>query len=77
MSAMKQFENVTVLFIAGFGPIVRDAAVEKSPVAGDIWLASHFSMRSSAKVMLLFPHKGEEDDTYFNYHRAPDTSAGK
>lgn len=29
MSAMKQFENVTVLFIAGFGPIVRDAAASR------------------------------------------------
>jgi hypothetical protein len=26
---MKQFENVTVLFIAGFGPIVRDAAASR------------------------------------------------
>jgi hypothetical protein len=63
-------------FLAEVEPGTR-FEVEKSPVAGDIWLASHFSMRSSAKVMLLFPHKGEEDDTYFDYHRAPNTSAGK
>jgi hypothetical protein len=44
--------------------------VEKHPVSGDIWLASHYSMRSNAKIMLLFPHKGQEDDSYFDYHRA-------
>ena len=44
--------------------------VEKRPVAGDIWMASHFAMKSNAKVMLVIPHKGEEDDTYFNYRKA-------
>lgn len=44
--------------------------VEKRPVAGDIWLASHYSMKSNARIMLLFPHRGQEDDTYFNYHKA-------
>ena len=44
--------------------------VEKRPVTTDIWLASHYSMKSNAKVMLLIPHKGAEDDTFFNYHRA-------
>ena len=48
--------------------------VEKKPVAGDIWMASHFSMKSNAKVLLLVPHKGEEDDTYFNYRKATSTS---
>ncbi|MGA7218665.1 MAG: hypothetical protein WBX38_10145 [Candidatus Sulfotelmatobacter sp.] len=44
--------------------------VEKRPVAGSIWMASHYSMRANAKIMFLFPHKGQEDDSYFNYHRA-------
>jgi hypothetical protein len=44
--------------------------VEKRPVTDDIWLASHYSMKSNAKVMLLIRHKGAEDDTFFNYHRA-------
>jgi len=44
--------------------------VEKRPVAGDIWMASHFAMKSNAKVMLVIPNKGEEDDTYFNYRKA-------
>lgn len=48
--------------------------VEKRPVAGNIWMATHYSMRSNAKIMLLFPHRGQEDDSYFNYRRASPTS---
>ena len=44
--------------------------LEKIPVSQDIWLASHFAMKSDAKVMLLFRHRSQEDDTYFNYHKA-------
>jgi hypothetical protein len=29
MSAMKEFENVTVLFIASFGPTVRDVTASR------------------------------------------------
>jgi hypothetical protein len=51
--------------------------VEKCPVAEDIWLASHFSMKSNAKILLLFRRRGEEDDSFFNYHRAANSSSGK
>jgi hypothetical protein len=51
--------------------------VEKRPVSDDIWLASHYSMKSNAKVLLLFPHRGHEDDSYFNYRRASAVAAGK
>ena len=44
--------------------------VEKRSVTSDIWLASHYSMKSNAKIMLLFPHRGQEDESYFNYHKA-------
>lgn len=44
--------------------------VEKRPVNGEIWMASHYSMRSNAKVMLFIPHRGAEDDSYFNYRPA-------
>jgi len=42
-------------------------ASRKIPTGRDpnIWLASHYSMKSNAKVMLLIPHKSEEDDTFF------------
>lgn len=49
--------------------------VEKRPVNGDIWLATRYSMRANAKVLLLFPHRGQEDDSYFNYHKSSATAA--
>lgn len=44
--------------------------VEKRPVTDSIWMASHFAMKSNAKVLFVVSRKGEEDDTYFNYHKA-------
>jgi hypothetical protein len=44
--------------------------LEKSPVDDNVWLASHFSMKSQAKVLYLFNHNSSEDDTYFDYERA-------
>jgi hypothetical protein len=34
--------------------------VEKRPVTTDIWLASHYSMKSNAKVMLLIPTRAQK-----------------
>src|SRR5579862_494047 len=56
-------------FIAEVEPGTR-FELDKRPVTADIWLASHYSMTANAKVMFLIPHKGAEDDTFFNYHRA-------
>jgi len=50
--------------------------IEKAPVSGDIWLTKHFSMKSNARVLLLFPHHGQEDDSFFNYHKAAKDSTG-
>jgi hypothetical protein len=46
--------------------------LEKKPVAGneDIWMAAHFAMKSRARVMLLILHHGEEDDSFFDYHKS-------
>jgi len=46
--------------------------LEKKPVAGDenIWMAAHFAMKSRARVMLLIPHHGQEDDSFFDYHKS-------
>ena len=62
-------------FLAEVEPGTR-FEVEKRPVAGDIWMASHYSMKSNAKVMLLFPHRGQEDVSYFNYQEAADNPSG-
>jgi outer membrane lipoprotein-sorting protein len=51
--------------------------VEKRPVSGDIWLASHYSMTANAKALLLFPHRVQEDDSYFDYHKTSDASVGQ
>jgi hypothetical protein len=62
--------------IEGFLALVEPGTrfeVEKRPITTDFWFASHFSMKSNAKVMLLFPHRGEEDDMYFHYHKAENT----
>jgi hypothetical protein len=63
-------------FLAEVEPGTR-FEVEKRPVTSNIWLASHYSMKSNAKVMLLFPHKGEEDDSYFNYHNSSDAPSAR
>jgi hypothetical protein len=44
--------------------------LEKTPVTKEIWLAKHFSERANAKVMMLVPHKSQEDDTFSDYHKA-------
>jgi hypothetical protein len=41
--------------------------LQKSPVANGIWQPSHYSMRAHAKVLMLFNHNSEEDETYWDY----------
>jgi hypothetical protein len=62
-------------FLAEVEPGTR-FELEKTPVTKDIWLAKHFSMRAKAKVMMLVPHKSQEDDTYSNYHKAAEGESG-
>jgi hypothetical protein len=42
----------------------------KIPVSSDIWLPSHLAVKSRSKVVFIFSHQTDEDDTYFNYHPA-------
>jgi AcrB/AcrD/AcrF family len=52
--------------------------LEKTPVADDIWLASHFTMTAKAEILDVFGHNRHEDVAYFDYHKAPPMpSAGK
>ena len=44
--------------------------LEKMPVAHDIWLPKHFVMKSRAKILFFFRSNTQEDDTYFDYHQA-------
>ena len=61
-------------FLAQVEPGTR-FELEKRPVSADVWLPSHFSMTARAKVLFLFPHNGQEDETYFKYHKTPSLSA--
>jgi hypothetical protein len=58
--------------IAGFLAQVEPGThfeLEKEPVSPGIWLPSHFSMRARSRILYLIPHRGQEEDTYFNYHK--------
>lgn len=47
--------------------------LEKSPVDDNVWLVSHFSVKSQAKVLYLFNHDSSEDDTYFDYQHVAES----
>jgi hypothetical protein len=56
--------------IAGFLARVEPGTefdLQNMPVGNGIWQASHFSMRSQAKVLFMFNHNSQEDDTYWDY----------
>lgn len=41
--------------------------LQKAPVGNGIWQPSHFSMKSHAKVLFLFNHNSQDDETYWDY----------
>ena len=49
--------------------------LEKQPVSSDIWLPSHYAMKANARIMYVFTHHGQEEDSFFDYHPAADSSA--
>jgi hypothetical protein len=55
-------------FLARVEPGTR-FELENAPVPGGVWLASHFSMKSDAKVLHMFNHSSQEEDTYFDYQK--------
>ena len=46
--------------------------LEESPVAGGMWQVTHFAMKSNAKILHLFTHDSEADETYFDHKRIAD-----
>jgi len=61
------------VFIAGFLARVEPGTrfeVEKAPVADGVWLPTHFAMKSRAKILFVLTHRENEDETYFDYHKA-------
>lgn len=56
-------------FLARVDPGTR-FELEKEPVAENVWLPKHFAMKANAKILLMFNHNQQEDDTYFDYRKA-------
>ncbi|MGA8619820.1 MAG: hypothetical protein WB660_15040 [Candidatus Sulfotelmatobacter sp.] len=62
-------------FLARVEPGTR-FELEKMPVAEDIWLPKHFTMKSQAKVLFFFTRKSQADEIYYGYYKAPPIQAG-
>ncbi len=45
-------------------------ALKLMPVEDDIWLPQHFEMKSRSKILFLFPHKTQDEETYWGYKRS-------
>jgi hypothetical protein len=59
--------------IAGFLARVEPGTefmLEKMPVGGDVWQPKHFSVKSRAKVLMMFNHNSDEEDFFSDYRRA-------
>ena len=39
-------------------------------VAEGLWLPKHFAMKADAKILLLFSHREQQDQNFFDYKRA-------
>jgi hypothetical protein len=55
-------------FLAEVEPGTR-FELENRPVEDGIWMPSHFAMHSSAKILYLFNHNSEENQTFSDYKR--------
>ena len=56
-------------FLARVDPGTR-FELEYAPVTNDIWLPTHFEMRSRARILFVFPRRDRVDESYFGYERA-------
>ncbi|MFZ3214194.1 MAG: hypothetical protein WA188_22030 [Terriglobales bacterium] len=62
-------------FLARVEPGTR-FELEKMPVSDGVWLPRHFAMQAHAKVLGLFSHNQQEEDTYWGYQKgAPPAEA--
>jgi hypothetical protein len=71
-------EVVHPVSIAGFLAKVEPGTrfeLEKMPVSGNVWLPRHFAMKATARILGLFSHNSQEDEHYFDYHRAAPVEA--
>ncbi|MGI8958282.1 MAG: hypothetical protein ACR2IV_00670 [Bryobacteraceae bacterium] len=61
-------------FLAQVQPGTR-FELEKMPVDDGIWLARHFEMKSSAKILFMFNRSDQEDSTFFDYRKIPNSES--
>ncbi|HYL36600.1 MAG TPA: hypothetical protein VEV17_11865 [Bryobacteraceae bacterium] len=61
-------------FVARIGPGTR-FLLEQAPVAGNLWLPKHFSMRVNASVLGFINEDSVDDETYRDYQPMSRTSA--
>lgn len=61
-------------FLAQVEPGTR-FELEKEPVEDNIWMVSRFSERANAKVLFMFSHNTQEEDTFTNYRRVRPSQA--
>jgi hypothetical protein len=75
-----QAEAIHPVSIEGFLAQVEPGTrfeLEKMPVEDTIWLPKHFAMRAQAKIFFLFPHRSQEEETYYHYRKATPIPAGE
>ena len=71
-------EVIQPVSIAGFLARVEPGTrfeMEKTPVDNGVWLVKHFSMRARARVLSVFKHNEDEDESYTDYHKASSNQA--
>src|SRR5579885_1568009 len=63
--------------IAGFLARVEPGTrleLEKAPVADGIWLPKHFAVNSHSRILFVFGHSTQADETYFGYHKGSEAA---
>lgn len=53
-------------FLAKVEPGTR-FELEKMPVQDGVWLPKHYAMKANAKLLFLFHHKSQEEESYYGY----------
>jgi hypothetical protein len=65
---------ISPVSIGGFMASVQPGTyfeLEKMPVRNDIWLPKHFRVQSQSKILMLFAHRTDEEDVFFDYTLTP------
>ena len=57
-------------FVARVDPGTR-FALDYAPVTAGIWLPTRYQMTARAKVLMIFSHNGQADQTFSDYQKAP------